>query len=225
MMSNVSNLAGRFLRTIFNSASERQFKLWFQAQGDKTLRVQYDLAADSIVFDLGGYEGQWSSDIFARYCCRIFVFEPVPAFADGIQRRFQKNPCVRVFPFGLSSVTSTARLRLTGDASSQFKKKGEYVEVQFVKAEDFMNQQQITKIDLMKINIEGGEFDLLEYLLDSGLTTCIRDIQVQFHEFVPKAKKRMRNIHLRLAKTHSLTYQFPFVWENWRNNDDLHSQS
>jgi len=68
----------------------------------------------------------------------------------------------------------------------------------------------------MKINIEGSEYDLLEHLLETNYVKIIKNIQVQFHDFVPNAEKRMKRIQEKLQKTHYLTYQYPFVWENWR---------
>jgi hypothetical protein len=44
----------------------------------------------------------------------------------------------------------------------------------------------------------------------------IENIQVQFHDFVPDAEGRMQRIQEKLAQTHELTYQYLFVWENWR---------
>jgi hypothetical protein len=43
----------------------------------------------------------------------------------------------------------------------------------------------------------------------------VSNVQVQFHDFVPDAERRMRRIQEKLGKTHSLTYQYLFVWENW----------
>ena len=68
----------------------------------------------------------------------------------------------------------------------------------------------------MKINIEGGEYDLLEHFLESGFIKNINNIQIQFHDFIPNAEERMKKIQYELEKTHSLTYQYPFVWENWQ---------
>ena len=75
----------------------------------------------------------------------------------------------------------------------------------------------------MKINIEGGEYDLLEDFIQSGEIKKIINIQVQFHYFITGAKTRMRKIQKSLRKTHVLTYQYPFIWENWRikQNDPL----
>ena len=55
--------------------------------GDIRFRFDYELAPDSLVLDLGGYEGQWASDLYARQRCRIDVFEPVARFAAAIGAR------------------------------------------------------------------------------------------------------------------------------------------
>jgi len=195
----------------------QHYQAWFEANGDKTFRVEYDLNENSIVFDLGGYEGQWSSDIHARYCCNIYIFEPVTSFADSIKLRFARNSKIHVFAFGLSGLNTTVKLCMGNDATSQYKDNGTHLDVVLVKASDFFAQQAIKAIDLMKVNIEGGEYELLEHLLDSGFVVNIRDIQIQFHDFVPEAERRMKCIQERLSETHYLTYSYPFVWENWRN--------
>ena len=71
-------------------------------------------------------------------------------------------------------------------------------------------------VDLIKINIEGGEYDLPDYIIHSGMAHCFRNIQVQFNDFVTNYKLRMQPIQQNLSITHYLTYQYPFVWENWK---------
>ncbi len=61
---------------------------WFRDNGDKTLRLNYDLNQNSVVIDLGGYEGQWSSDLFSKYCCNIYIFEPYQEYVSKIKDRF-----------------------------------------------------------------------------------------------------------------------------------------
>ena len=79
-----------------------------------------------------------------------------------------------------------------------------------------MSKHNIKKIDLITINIEGSEYDLLEHLIETGFVKNIGNIQIQFHNFVPNATERMHSIQNNLAKTHKLTYQSEFVWENWQ---------
>jgi FkbM family methyltransferase len=203
---------------ISSESSERQEidNAWCRDNGDKTFRVEYDLNENSLVFDIGGYEGQWSSDIFSRYSCLIHIFEPVDDFASKIDIRFAKNMKIVLHRFGLSDQTVKKQIYMDKDATSMFRVTPESKEISLVKAIDFLEESGISKIDLIKINIEGGEYDLLNHLLDCGFAKQITDIQVQFHAFVPDAERRMLEIQRRLKETHFLTYQYLFVWENWR---------
>ena len=194
---------------------EGRVALWHQNPKHMSLRFVYNLDASSIVFDLGGYEGQWASDIYSRYCCTVHVFEPVQAYADNIRNRFARNPRIQVHPFGLGSSDTEIRIGMGNDGSSVFKEAGQAVIGRLVEAKMFLDQHSIVEIDLMKINIEGGEYDLLSHFLDTGVAAQVKNIQVQFHDFVPDAEAKMKGIQERLSVTHSLTYQYEFVWENW----------
>jgi len=195
---------------------EKRVETWFQAQGDKTLRLDYDLDENSLVLDVGGYAGQWTSDIFAMYQPTIHIFEPVQEFAENIRRRFQFNPKIKVYAVGLAGDTQTLEIYLNKDGSSVFLKSGCRSEsIKLIRASDFLSEQAIDWIDLMKINIEGGEYGLLTHLIKSGWVRRIRDIQVQFHDYVPDAEMMMTRIQQSLHETHELTYQYRFVWENW----------
>ena len=66
---------------------------------------------------------------------------------------------------------------------------------------EVVSELHIERIDLIKINIEGGEYDLLPAIIDSGLIKRIKYIQVQFHNFdigAADARFRIR----RSRKTH-----------------------
>jgi FkbM family methyltransferase len=211
-----SSFLSTFARKLYQHPREARVARWVKDLGDKTFRLDYDLNENSLVFDLGGYEGQWASDIFSRYRCNIHIFEPVAAFAKGIEQRFARNPKVYVHPFGLAAETREAIISVKKDGSSICREGKEREAVKLVKAADFFAENKIECIDLMKINIEGGEYDLLEHLLDAGWVGHIRNIQVQFHDWVPGAERRAVAIQEQLKGTHKITYQYSFVWENWQ---------
>ncbi len=209
----------RLAQAAWRSPQQERVAAWQRDRGDATHRLDYDLDANAIVFDLGGYEGQWSSDIFGRFACAIHIFEPVSEFADRIAARFAANPKIRLHRVGLAARGGTATLTLAADASSLHAPAAAGAPrrpITLVAAADFCRDQRIETVDLMKINIEGGEYDLLEHLIDSGLIRRIRQLQIQFHDFVPDAARRMEAIQARLATTHAPTWQYRFVWENWR---------
>jgi FkbM family methyltransferase len=188
---------------------------WKNAKGDETLRVDYNLEPESLVFDIGAYKGNWTSDIFSRYCCEIHAFEVVEEFATAIDHRFGRNPKIHVYNYGLSAEDGTAKISVSDTSSSVFGDNARQETIAFRGFQSFMGEKQINHIDLMKINIEGGEYDLLEHILDTPYVARIGNFQIQFHDFVPNAEKRMSHIQQRLSKTHVLTYQYPFIWENW----------
>lgn len=189
---------------------------WKKNHGDATLRLNYKLTQDSIVFDLGGYLGIWTENIYNKYGCNVFTFEPYNKFAAIIRNKFIDNNKINVFEVGLGAKEDKINLYVTEEGSSVFKTKGNSIVISILNASKFLEENSIFEIDLLKINIEGSEYDLMDHLLETNYIKNIENIQIQFHYFYPNAWKRMENIQNKLKLTHECTYQFPFVWENWK---------
>lgn len=194
-------------------------ELWLAANGDKVLRMEYSLSDRDVVLDVGGYEGQWASDIYSRYLCTVHVFEPIPQFAEGVRHRFRQNSSIVVHQCGLGGEDGELSFSIEGDASSSVVSGDQSVAARVVAFDSWCHTNQIEEIGLMKINIEGGEYPLVEHLIESGWIRKVRNLQVQFHDFFPEARTRMDSIRERLAQTHRPTYQFEFIWENWTLKD------
>ena len=92
------------IKTLIRQPSEHQLKVWeWKRSGKEELRYDYDLNSNSVVFDLGGYKGEWTSQIFSMYSCTVYIFEPVKKYYEGIMSRFARNDFIKVFQFGLGS--------------------------------------------------------------------------------------------------------------------------
>lgn len=194
---------------------------WSAIDGDHTLRLDYELNRDSVVFDLGGYKGEWSEQIYNRYMCRIFVFEPVPSFAAQIVERFRGNNNVTVCDFALGPKNTVLSLVLSENATSSYSSSdGDAIQAEMKEFVAFLEQREIQKIDLLKINIEGGEFELLDHLISTGCISRVKHLQVQFHNFVPAASERMENLRRRLWETHAPTYSLDWIWDSWTSLAD-----
>jgi FkbM family methyltransferase len=194
---------------------------WRAIDGDHSLRLDYDLDKSSVVFDLGGYEGEWSEQIHQRYGCRILVFEPVPSFASRIAERFRSNRDVSVFELALGPKDGKLVLNLGDNATSSYTVgNGSVIEAEMKEFAGFLEQHAIREIDLLKINIEGGEFDLLDHLISSGCLSRVRYVQLQFHHFVPRAEERVQSIRERLWQTHVPTYSLDWIWDSWARATD-----
>src|SRR5205814_9591686 len=76
----------------------------------------------------------------------------------------------------------------------------------------------LDKVDLLKLNIEGSEYDVLERLAETEWLPRIGIVLVQFHEWLPRVHRRRRALQRVLARTHTQLWDYPWVWEAWRRS-------
>jgi FkbM family methyltransferase len=192
---------------------------WYAVRGDQTLRLAYDLGPEAVVLDAGGYHGDWAADIYCKFGCRIHLFEPVPEFADTIERRFERNESITLHRYGLAGEDRCDSIELDqGGSSTVLTPVGIDTRTEEIKLRDVigvLERLDLEEIDLLKINIEGGEYELLERLLSSGGAGRFRYLQIQFHPGAPDAGSRTRAIQDGLSRTHRQMWSYPWVWESW----------
>jgi len=196
-----------------------EFQRWFANNGDATHRLNYNLNKDSVVFDVGGYVGDFAANIYHKYSSQVYVFEPIKEFYDITVKRFLGIDHIKVYNYGLSHQDCEQEITVDGDASSTHKQSGKTQLIQVREIGSVMEELSIDVIDLIKINIEGEEFLLLFHCLERGLTSKMDNIQVQFHNFVEDAALKRYTIRQKLEDTHNITYDYPFVWENWEKKE------
>lgn len=188
----------------------------FVLAGGEAKRYEFELDRQGLLMDLGGYKGHFVLEVLKQHDCRLWVFEAMPEYSARLARRLGRIPGVRIFPYGLAGTDQTAQLRVDEDASSVFETaSARSVRIKLRSVVSFLNAARPRRIDVMKINIEGGEYELLERLVESPWMRKIGRLQVQFHPFVPGALGRMKAIQSNLCKTHRLEWGFPMVWESW----------
>lgn len=188
---------------------------WFHDHGDDTLALQYALTSSSVVFEVGGFKGAWSSKIVELYDPNLYIFEPVAEYFQSLSNRFSKNAKARVFQFGLGSRDAQVECSLAKDGSGMYAESCRRESILLRDIEAFAKDNGIEAIDLIQINIEGGEYDLLRRMLDTGLASRCRQIRIQFHDVLPDAIVLRYRIQQELSQTHNLVYDYPFVWESW----------
>ncbi len=206
-----------FRREVLRDPFLLEVKHWFRDDGDNTLRLDYALDENSVVWDLGGYQGDFAAQIHQRYKCDVFVFEPVSAFYAKCASRFSGDDKIHCLKFGLSDKAGWFEISDSGDASSFVRGNAndgsELAELRPV-AEMF-EELGVSRVDLLKINIEGGEYEVLPALIETSLINRVRFIQIQFHEFIPGAREKRDAIRAALGRTHVEMWNYPFVWESW----------
>lgn len=217
-------LQRQFKKHILRDVFLHEYDRWVADKGDTSLRLDYDLNERSIVFDIGGYLGDFSEEISRRYNSRIYLFEPSKEFYLKCVDRFSDQDNIRCFNYGISDRDSTVALSSGDDGSSTRKERttktlgSESVELRSF--ESVYSELGVSEIDLMKINIEGGEYDLMPHLITSNLVQMVRNVQVQFHDFVSNAASAKSEICQQMKLTHTQSWCYEFVWENWTIKDN-----
>ncbi len=182
-------------------------------------RYDYPLTPDSVVLDLGCYEGTFAAKIHEKYGCQVFAFEPVTPFFERCRDRFNgHHPKVIVLNLAVGGKEGEVEGRIKGDMSGLYADQGEPWKAKMVTMRQALQFVGPRVVALLKINIEGGEFDLLEDMVRDDLMKNFDNIQVQWHAVVPNAIERYKDLQGELSKTHHLTFDAGWIWQNWRLN-------
>ena len=88
-----------------------------------------------------------------------------------------------------------------------------------MRAADAFAEAGIERVDLLKLNVEGAEYEVLEHLAVTEWLPRIRFLQIQFHDIGAGSDARMRALQAWLGQTHQLMWQYELVWESWRRRD------
>lgn len=206
------------LRAMFKLSPDKRLtpiQRYMRDGWDDRIRKDLPLTECSTALDFGGYLGHWASDISGMYGCHLHVFEPVPEYAIALKSRFARNFRVTVHPYGVGIRHGTRVFQLSGDATGQFST-GISETVEF-KSARHVAKIMPAKIELAAINIEGGEYELIPALFESGLLRRIELIFVQFHRIWEEGDNKAQRARCRdlLSDSHELLWNYDFVWEAW----------
>jgi FkbM family methyltransferase len=145
-----------------------------------------------VVLDLGAFNGN-SSIAFSRPAGpqgTIYAFEPNPVMQGILARNLAKMGCsnVEIIPRGAGDKPDVLKFTVKG-AASRFDPYGE-IDVPVGKVDDFVFERGLSKVDFIKLDVEGHELPALR-----GATSTIRT-------FRPKLAVSVYHLHY---DVHALT--------------------
>lgn len=163
-----------------------------QSNWNEDLRYQYDLKPTDYVLDIGSYRMEFADKIRSLFRCKVECFDALDNRAAWIYD---------------GKLAVGGNYLYTSMYSEVLNKECDCV--------DIANYLQ-REVALCKINIEGGEYELLQYIISKDLMKNIKNLQVQFHYIDGKDCVKMYEVIKDfLSLTHRIKWRFPFVWENW----------
>lgn len=199
---------------------EELFAKWYKARDEQLLRVKYPLNSNSLVLDIGAYKGVWAKEINKLYGCQVICFEPVSGIFKQLQENIGENKDIVAYNIAISDKNGAEEIYLNKDASSLYEKGSSSETVETKTLKTAMLDYHISCADLVKMNIEGSEYSVLENMIATkaeGMEAFgyFKHIQIQFHRNVPDYEARRQFIQNELAKTHKKDYDYEFIWESW----------
>jgi FkbM family methyltransferase len=150
-----------------------------------------------VVLDCGGHIGSFTLYIKSHWPhAKVFAMEPVPDNQELFKKNMDQNKLsdVTMIPFALYGESGTFYIDMAGkqfDAVSVSNQKPEHNEFLTIHAKtlaEVVAENNISSIDLMKLDIEGAEYHIFEHSLPE-LGKYVRRIIMEFHPAGDKARR------------------------------------
>lgn len=178
---------------------------------------------NSIVVDIGlGEDISFSKSLIDSFGCCVFGFDPTPRAVAYVGKQQQDN--FRLFDVGVAGSTRRAKLYLPNDqehVSGSITRAGHVglreVDVQLLGMRDLLNAIGGEKIDLLKIDIEGAEYELLGSDEFAQAVPNVDVICIEFHH----RWKEFGRAATREAVSRLKAAGFACVWRAAASNEEF----
>jgi FkbM family methyltransferase len=142
------------------------------------------LRSSSLVVDLGLHKGQFSRFVTSQYGCFVIGLEANPYLFD----RLEAFPRCQFINFAINNRDSPVMFNVSNnpEASSVLEEMAQSfgpsakVTVPGITLDSLFKRYSITQVDLLKVDIEGSEFDMLMAVSKETLAK-VAQITVEFH--------------------------------------------
>ena len=174
------------------------------------------LDSNSTVVVLGGYTGNSVNEWSTRYNARVITYEPVPHYYEGLKKRFATRNDISIFDYAAGGSEKDIEIGFDSENSGEFSPSTNKMFVKMIDIAEHLNQLGIHEIDLIEINIEGGEYDVLERLLRKKHSLRVKNLLIQFHNLLPEHPLERESYRSLLRQNYTQEWNYEWVWEFWK---------
>jgi FkbM family methyltransferase len=171
----------------------RQYLKWFgnasyqpARNGERRLLERLRQEPIRTVLDVGANVGSWSLiavELLPQ--ATIYALEVVPDTAAKLRSRVSGHERIKAFALGLGAESGTMSLKYHGPASTHatftdypHSWSGEWIECPVMRGDEFLTREGISRVDFLKLDVEGAE-----HLVLKGLEGYLREGKVRFVQF------------------------------------------
>jgi FkbM family methyltransferase len=155
------------------------------------------LNSKSIVYSGGiGNDLSFEHDLVKQCGCTITLFDPTPTGVRTMERPENRIPQFKFLPVGLAGHCGILRLAppMHPEEGSWFSNlsAGGGIEVPVVDFATMLSRNEHSHADLLKIDIEGAEYGVIEHILSKGLK--VRQLLVEYHDSLIPGIRRSQSL-------------------------------
>jgi FkbM family methyltransferase len=168
-----------------------------------------------VVVDLGAGNGEFPKRILEKYpSSRIILVEPDPSLFRELTKKFEKQDNVEILEAAVGNEENNyGKFYLSKNLVGNSLHKSLIAEkdiqgditVRIVTLEDIFSLFHLEKIDLLKVDIEGEEWNVFENFSKHDFER-IQQISVEFHDFLDPSMRERSERCIKLLKEFGYTF-------------------
>ncbi len=191
------------------------------------------LASDSICYTFGaGEDISFDIELLSTFQCQVFCYDPTPRaleYVKSITSDFAP-PHFHFFPQGIWYEDSIVKFYSpqnpdhVSHSITNFQKTQKFIEVECKTLKTILNQNNHEMIDLMKMDIEGAEYQVIDNICKEDINIGI--LCVEFHYQKNEIKKLRSTIKRLIRNGFHLSFvendiNFTFINPNYFRNKKI----
>ena len=184
---------------------------------DDLLYRDHDLVKGQSVLVLGAYKGGSIQEWMNRYTVKVYAVEPVKEYVEILLQKRAENESLEIFPFAVGSKSKEIEINLDEYSTSTFIETKNKRKIQQHDIVEYLESLEIFPT-VVEINIEGGEYEVMERLITSEVVNKIETFVIQFHNYNLECEFKRARIRLDLLKTHRCVFNYEWIWERWEKS-------
>jgi len=155
--------------------------------------LEDSLDKDAVVFSFGlGEDTSFDESILGKYECRLFGFDPTPKAIKWVESHLE-HPKFTFVPSALSTSDKPLRLffpsdtiadQVSASAVAPEKMQGSYFDAPANTLGYFLQSSCEGKCDLLKMDIEGMEYEVIAQAIDNQWLSGVNQLLVEFHHWM-----------------------------------------
>lgn len=132
-----------------------------------------------VVVDIGAHVGMFTKN-HVNKASKIIALEPDPLFFKELQKYSKSN--IFITNYAISKDNGVAYIKSDGNANSiDIEQKNNSVLINTISFKELLNKYNLDKIDFLKIDCEGGEYDIFNDENVFWLSNNCKNIAGEFH--------------------------------------------